>query len=385
MTQGTLQNMSWGGPSRAVVDLDAYTHNLEVARRFAESRADIIAVIKADAYGHGAVPVARAAARAGVSMLGVATVQEGMELREAGLDTPVLVMVTPPPGDLPLAVANDLTLALSDVATAERLGDLARDAGRVASIHCKVDTGMGRQGFSPGDAPDALQQIARITHVDIEGVSTHFPAAEAPDDPGTLAQIKTFRQVLKQLERRGVPFGFAHAANSAALINYTDSLFDAVRPGLITYGVWPMDQPPARGLLRRVLRWETMVVQLRDLPAGATVSYGRTYTAPAPVRTAVLPVGYADGYRHALSNNADVLIRGHRCPVLGRVCMDQTVVDVTHLHDVRCGDTATLIGSDGDQTVTVEELARRAGTIPYDILTGIGKRVIRAYTGGVAV
>lgn len=369
------------GPSRVVVDLGAYAHNLGVARRFAESRAQIIAVVKADAYGHGAVPVARAAARAGVSMLGVATVWEGVEIRDAGVDIPVLVMVSPPARDLPAVVAHDLTLAVSDVETAARIGELAREAGRLATVHCKVDTGMGRQGFSLEEAPGALQQIARITHVDLEGVGTHFPAADEPDDPGTMAQIKAFRQLLRQLERMGVPFGTAHAANSAALINYTDSLFDAVRPGLITYGVWPAGRAPGQNLLRRALRWETTVVQVRDLPAGATISYGRTFTASAPMRAAVLPVGYADGYRIALSNNADVLIRGRRCPVRGRVCMDQTVVDVTGLHDVRCGDTATLIGGDGDQIITVEELAKRAGTIPYDILTGIGKRVVRTHTG----
>ena len=374
--------MKCEGPSRVIVDLDAYAHNLGVVRNFAGPKRRIIAVIKADAYGHGAVPMSRAALKSGASMLGVATAQEAVALRQAGIDAPILVMVNPHESELSLIVEHRLILMVSDIETAQRLGELARETGRISTIHCKVDTGMGRQGFAADQAPESLQAISRITHIDIEGIATHFPAADVPDDPFTLSQIKTFRQVVRQIEKLGVPFEFAHAANSAAIINYADSLFDAVRPGLISYGLWPVPETAERSPLRRVLRWETHVVQVRELPDGATVGYNRTYTANGPIRTAVLPVGYADGYRRHLSNNADVLIRGRRCPVLGIISMDQTVVDVGALPEVRCGDTAVLIGADGDETVTAEELARRAGTISYDILTGIGKRVVREYVGG---
>ncbi len=373
--------MKSGGPSRAIIDLDAYVHNLGVVRSFAGPNHRIIAVIKADAYGHGAVPLGRAALRAGAAMLGVATAQEGIVLRQAGIDAPVLVMVNPHADELTLIVEHRLTLMISDIATAQRLGELAREAGRVTTVHCKVDTGMGRQGFASDEAADALQAISRITHVDIEGIATHFPSSDVPEDPFTLNQIKTFRQVVRRIEKLGVPFEFAHAANSAAVINYPDSFFDAVRPGIISYGVWPVPDTAERSPLRRVLRWETNVVQVRDLPDGASIGYNRSFTANGPIRTAVLPVGYADGYRRHLSNNADVLIRGRRCPVRGSVCMDQIVVDVSALPGVQCGETATLIGSDGDETITAGELARRAGTIPYDILTGIGKRVVREYVG----
>jgi alanine racemase len=374
--------MKYEGPSRAIIDLDAYAHNLGVVRNFAGPRRRIIAVIKADAYGHGAVPVALAALRAGAAMLGVATVQEAVVLRQAGIDAPVLVMVNPHGDGLAQIVEHRLTLMVSDLATAQRLGELSREAGRVSTVHCKVDTGMGRQGFAANEAPDALQAISRITHIDIEGIATHFPSSDVPDDPFTLAQIKVFRQAVREIEKRGIPFEFAHAANSAAIINYPDSLFDAVRPGLISYGVWPVADSSERSPLRRVLRWETHVVQVRDLPDGASIGYNRSFTANGPIRIAVLPVGYADGYRRHLSNNADVLLRGRRCPVRGIISMDQTVVDVSALPEVHPGDTATLIGGDGDETVTAEELARRAGTISYDILTGIGKRVVREYTGG---
>ena len=374
--------MKCEGPSRAIIDLDAYAHNLGVIRNFAGPKRGVIAVIKADAYGHGAVPMGRAALRGGAAMLGVATAREAVDLRQAGIEAPILVMVNPHEDELSLIVDHRLILMVSDIGTTQRLGELAREAGRVSTIHCNVDTGMGRQGFAADEAPGALQAISRITHIDIEGVATHFPSADVPDDPFTLGQIKTFRQVIRQIEKLGVPFEFAHAANSAAIINYADSLFDAVRPGLISYGLWPVPETSERSPLRRVLRWETHVVQVRGLPDGASVGYNRSFTANGPIRTAVLPVGYADGYRRHLSNNADVLIRGRRCPVRGIISMDQTVVDVSALPEVRVGDTAVLIGSDGDETVTAEELARRAGTISYDILTGIGKRVVREYVGG---
>jgi alanine racemase len=225
-----------------------------------------------------------------------------------------------------------------------------------------------------------LLHLTRISNIDIEGIMTHFAVADSTGDPFTATQIKLFKQVLKGLDREGVPYEMVHAANSAALINHAAACaFDAVRPGLMTYGVWPTDTAPEQSPLEPVLRWETSVVLLKDIAAGATVGYGRTYTAERPCRAAILPVGYADGYKYALGNNAEVLIRGKRCSVVGAVSMDQIVVDVTHVPGVAAGDKATLIGADGDETVTVKDLARQAKTIPYDILTGLGRRVARVY------
>jgi alanine racemase len=372
--------MSRDFPSRVVVDLEAYAANLGVVRRLAGPQCRVIAVIKANAYGHGFQRMARAALDAGAAMLAVAMVHEAVALREAGITAPILVLVQPDPEGLPALVAHDLEVMLSDVAAAEALGAAAHRAGRVAAVHCKVDTGMGRQGFACDRAAAEIVRVTRISNLDVVGIATHFPNAEAPDDPFTREQVKRFRGVLRELEKGGVPFEMVHAANSAAVVNYHDSLFDAVRTGLMTYGVWPSTGTPVPGLLQPVLRWEARIAQVRDLPKGATVGYGSTYTTPAPMRAAVLPVGYADGYRIQLSNRADVLLHGRRCPVRGRISMDQTVVDVTHL-PVRPqpGEVAVLIGRDGDEQITAEELAERAGTIPYDILTGIGRRVWRAY------
>lgn len=368
-------------PSRAIIDLNAYANNMAVVQQLIGAHGGIIAVIKANAYGHGLLPIARAALAHGARMLGVATVDEGITLREAGLDAPILVLFQPDPEGLPDVIEHRLTLMIADVATAELLGELAHRNNRVVQVHCQVDSGMGRQGFALETAASEIQYLTRISHIDIEGIATHFPSAEIADDGFTYGQIRSFKQVLKQLDKSGIPYEMAHAANSAGVVNYPGSVFDLVRTGLITYGVWPADSPPTPSLVTPVLRWETRVTQVRQLEPGSSVGYGRTYTTNSRMKAAILPVGYADGYKHSLSNKAHVLIRGRRCQVRGSVCMDQIVVDATELDDVRPGDVATLIGADGAERITVEELARDASTIPYDIVTGIGTRVPREFLG----
>lgn len=366
-------------PSRAIVDLNAYASNLALVQRFAGKETALIPILKANAYGHGAIPLARKALEANPLLLGVATVEEGIQLREAGIEAPILLMLQPNHEALPLCIQYRLTLMISDTGLAETLGRLAAQVNTVVPVHIKVDTGMGRQGVSLADALQTIQYISRIVHVDIQGICTHMSTSEIQDDGFTHGQIKSFKALLKQVDKAGVPYEVTHAANSAAIINYRESILDAVRPGLITYGVWPSREKNATPQLKPVLRWETRIVYLRDLAPGSTIGYGRTYTTFGHTRTAILPVGYADGFRHSLSNKADVLIRGRRCPVRGSVSMDQIVVDVSALPNVAVGDVATLIGKDGTQEITAEEMAAKAGTIPYDILTGIGTRVLREY------
>lgn len=371
--------MSTPSPSRAILDLGAYAHNLDIVRYHIPRDCGLMAVVKTNAYGLGCVPIARRAVAAGADMLGVATVAEGVELRDAGIEAPILVLVQPSEDALAPVVEHDLRVMLSDLAAAERLGELARRANHVVPVHCKVDTGMGRQGVPVEEAVEMMRGLTRISHIDIEGIATHFPTADLPDDSFTRQQLRAFKQLLKKARKAGIPYEIAHAANSAGIVGYPESAFDMVRPGLMTYGVWPTKSPPAKSPLRPVLRWESQVILVKELAQGAPVGYGRTYTADRPTRTALVPVGYADGYRYQLANRADVLIRGKRCPVRGSVCMDQIVVDVTDLEGVKAGDTVTLIGSDGDETITVRKLADLAGTIPNDMLTGIGWRVAREY------
>lgn len=368
-------------PSRAIVDLGAYAQNLQYIKKLIPPDCAMLAVIKADAYGHGAIPVARRALAEGVSMLGVAGVLEGLELREAGIEAPILVMTQPAPDQLAIAVEHGLRMMISDINTTEIIGEIARKSNKVAPVHCKIDSGMGRQGFDIENAVQNLTFLTRISNIDIEGIATHFPVSEIPEDVFTLSQIRIFKHLLKQLDKSGIPYEMAHAANSAAIVNYPSSYFSLVRPGLISYGVWPTVNAPKDLPIRPVLRWETRVVLVKELEQGFSVGYGRTYTTPTKMRVAILPVGYADGYKHGLSNKADVLIQGKRCPVRGSVCMDQIVVDVSALDNVMPGDVATLIGRDGDEMITAEELARHIESIPYDIFTGIGHRVAREYVG----
>ena len=371
--------MSPTPPTRLEVDLQAYSRNLAAVRARIPKSCGVMAVVKANAYGLGAVPVAQRALQEGAAMLGVATVDEGVELREAGIDGEILVLVQPSEEALGAALRHRLKLMMSSVPMAERLGDLARKAKVVATIHCEIDTGMGRLGMNLETAAAALLDLRRISNVDIEGIATHFPSADLENDPFTLNQIRTFRQLLKQLDKAGIPYEMAHTANSAAIVNYLNSAFDLVRAGLMTFGVWPTDTRPEGEGLAHVVRWTSRVVLVKELPGGASVSYGRTYKAPRPMRAATIPVGYADGYPHRLSNCGEVLIRGQRCPIRGSVCMDCMVADVTGVDGVSVGDEVTLLGEDGGERITPEELARAAQTIPYEILTRIGTRLERVY------
>jgi len=365
--------------SHAVIDLEAYAHNLAETRSRLPSDCRLMAVVKADAYGHGATPIAETAVSAGVDMLGVATVDEGVRLRDHGITAPTLVLVQPSESVLTLAVEHDLRLAVSSVTIAERICDIARRLNRVVPVHCKIDTGMCRQGFDPSSAASDLQQLTRLSHIDIEAIWTHYAVANAVRDPGTANQAKLFRQVLKKLDRVGVPYEYAHAGNSAAVVNHSDHVFDMARVGLMAFGVWPSDHVPEESPLQPVMRWETEIILIKDIEKGASIGYGATYTTPGKARVALIPVGYADGYRHALSNRASALVRGKRCPVRGRISMDQTTIDITGVPNAEVGDAVTLIGSDGDEHITVQELSDRASALPYEIMSGVQERVRRVY------
>ena len=293
---------------------------------------------------------------------------------------PSWVLIQPNEDAFGPALEHDIRLTISSVRAGERMGEIARRTNKVAPVHCAIDTGMGRQGFSLDSALDDLHHLTRVSHIDIEGISTHFAMSDVRDDPFTGVQMKRFKSLLRQIEKSGIPFEMLHAANSGAIVAHPDTAFDMVRPGIMAFGAWPMGSRPALCPLKPVLRWETRIALLKDLPQDWSIGYGRTYSTQAPMRTAVLPVGYRDGYRRELSNRSDVLIRGRRCPVRGRVSMDQIVVDVTGVPSASVGDPAVLIGSDGSETISVEELAQLAETIPNDILTGIGPRVRRVHS-----
>jgi len=356
----------------AEIQLDALRHNAAFARNLAGPGGQIMGVVKADAYGHGLAGVARALAPS-VDFLGVANVAEALRVRQAGVADPDLFLLGPAlEWERPVVVEHAFIPEISSVAEAEAYDLLAASSGRRLRVHLVLDTGMGRIGFL--DPAEILAHWWRWQHLEIEGVATHLPSAD--EDPEfTREQLARFASIVRLLRERGLPCRHVHAANSAGLLGYGHDPCTLFRPGLLLYGISPL--PEWQDRLYPALAWKTRVTLVRDLPPGHGVSYGREFTTTREpfTRVATLAAGYGDGYPRQLSGNgADVLVGGRRCPLLGRVTMDQIMVDVTELGDTVCpGDEAVLLGGD----ITATELARKAGTIPWHLLTGITRRVAR--------
>ncbi len=366
-------------PTVALIDLAALAHNVAVVRRSIPPSCQIIAVVKADAYGHGAVQVAQALLKMGVARFGVATLAEGVAIRKARLSSPILVMGGMQPEDYRAAVAHRLTPVVHDRPQLTALAQCLRRRPTPYPIHLKVDTGMGRLGLSVEDAVAVLGESDWRRRVQVEGLMTHLADADNADPTYTVRQLDRFRSLIETVKTTGLRIPLIHAANSAAILRHPASHFSAVRPGLMLYGYHTLagGAPPPE--LKPVLTLTTKVVQVRRVAQGDSISYNRTYVANRPSRIAVLPVGYADGYNRLLSNRGAVLLEGQRAPIVGRVCMDLTMVDVTDIPAVRTGSEAVLIGSQGGLRVTADDLAALAGTIPYEILCAIGPRVPRIY------
>jgi len=331
--------------------------------------ASVMAVVKADAYGHGAVAVAEALTSS-VKAFAVATVAEALALRQGGIAKPVLVFGALLEDEIESAVAAGLMLTVSSVGEIRRLAAAAGQ--RRVSVSLKIDTGMGRLGVLPAGLPDVLAAIESESTIDLRLLATHLPSADC-DPEFTGQQLREFQALSTTLKSR-VPGVEVHALNSAGILRHANFAFDLVRPGLALYGVSPIEDPCG---LQPVLQWKTRISLLREVPAGQGVSYGRSFVTKAPTRLAVLPVGYADGYRRAFSNRAEVLLHGRRCPVVGKVTMDLTIVDVTAVAAAREGDEVTLLGEQDGENIGCGELAKWAGTIPWEILTGLGNRVER--------
>jgi alanine racemase len=359
-------------PTWVEVDLDAIRHNV---RTLKPEEAELMAVVKANAYGHGDVAVARAALEAGASWIGVALVEEGLRLRLAGIRAPILVLSEFPVGSEAAAIAAELTPSLYTDAALERLSHAA--TGREVGVHVKVDTGMHRAGVYPPEATLAFVERVAARGVRLDALWTHF-ASSSEDEKTTLLQLECFLNVVEQVRATGYAPPILHSANSGATILYPETHLDLVRTGIAMYGLAP-SPGVADGLgLRAALTWRSTVAMTKRLPAGERVSYGHRYRLERDANVATVPVGYADGYPRILSSRADVLIRGHRCRVAGSVTMDQLIVDCGDVA-VEPGDDVVLLGRQGDETVTAEELARRADTIGYEIVTGIGSRVPREH------
>jgi len=366
-------------PTRAEIDLNAIAANVRAACGLAGPGCPVMAVVKANAYGHGAVPVARAALAAGATWLGVALPEEAAMLRVAGIASRILVLGPIAPEQASLVACHDLDQCVSDPVQAEFLNRAATSAGRPLRLHLKVDTGMGRVGVSLREVGPTVTRIAALPAVRLAGLMTHFAESDAADPAFTREQLARFAAATGAVRAAGVPIPLRHAANSAALLHHPEARLDMVRPGIMLYGCHPCDRRPNDPTLAPALRFRTVVSHLKDLPAGGSVSYGRTFVAPHDLRIATLPVGYADGLARLLSGQGQVLIGGQRVPIVGRVCMDMTMVDVTGVPDVRVGDEAVLIGRQDAEEITADEVAALTGTISYEVLCRIGARVPRVY------
>ena len=365
-----------GRPTWLEVDLEAIAHNV---RRVAELVGDdvtVLAILKADGYGHGAVRVARTALNNGARYLGVASINEGAVLRQAGISAPVLVLGYTPAWQARELVLNDLSATVFNLEVAQALSRAARELDNSVRVHIKVDTGMGRLGLLPDEVVPFARRLQELPGLVLEGIFTHFSVADS-DPEYTRWQIERFREVLVALGEAGIEPPLVHAANSAAILTLPESHFRMVRLGIAMYGLHPSAQVRCPPDFRPALAFKTQVAQVKTLPPGSYVSYGNTYRTEGEQRIAVLPVGYADGFRRAPRHWGEVLVRGERAPIVGRVCMDQTMIDVTAIPDVRQGDEVVLIGEQGSERITAEDVAQRLGTISYEVVSEILARVPR--------
>jgi len=370
-------------PTVCEIDLAALADNLRVIKRKSGKAGKVLAVVKADAYGHGAVEVSRKLENLGVDFLGVAFLEEAVELRRAAINTPIVILGGLIEGQEKAAIKYDLVPVIFSVSTAINLNREAAAQGVRCKVHVKIDTGMGRVGIRPEDVGSFFGYLKEMSALKVEGIATHLSSADDPGDGDrslyTSLQIDRFKEAISDAEKAGFDIPLRHAANSAAILNFQESLFNMVRPGIMLYGARP--SPSMKGIddLKPVLTLKTRVMMVKEIDRGDRVSYGGTYKAPSKRKIAILPIGYADGFRRDLSGIGEVLVHGAKAPVIGNICMDMTIIDVTDIDGVQTGDDVVLIGNDKGTVISVDEVAGKLGTIPYEILCGISPRVPRTY------
>ncbi len=364
------KNLTW-----AQIDLSAIRHNFRVLRKLA-GKAKILTVIKADAYGHGMLPIAKVLVKEKVDFIGLSNFNEGITLRKAGIKTPVILFETTLAEQAKDIIDYKLT---PTVCTLELAAALNRCAGkRTGNIHVKIDTGMGRLGGWHEEALGFIRKLSRLRNLRIQGICTHFPSADT-DRAFTQKQIRQLATLVGQLKRSGLKIPYVHAANSMGLAGYKAQVLNLARPGLMLYGLYPRPELEKKIKLRPAMSVHSKIIFLKRIKKGRSVSYGRTFVAPRPMTVATLPIGYSDGYLRGLSGKADVLVNGKRCPVLGRVTMDQIVVDVSKIKNPRLGMPVVILGRQGKQHVCAYELAQLAHTISYEIVCSLGSRLARVY------
>ncbi len=366
----------------AEIDLDAILYNMEAMHKKICTGTKIMAVVKADGYGHGAAPIAKVVENLPYLYgFGVATIEEGLTLRKEGIKKPVLILGYVFPERYEELVEADLMPTVFTWETAADLEQAAARLNRQCRIHFAVDTGMSRIGYQPNaQSVDEMTRIAKFSHIIVEGIFTHFARADETDKTDAKNQLAKFLEITDQIEKKGLTIPVRHCSNSAGILELPEANLNMVRAGITLYGLWPSAQVDQSGLpIRPAMSLKSHIACLKELPKGRAVSYGGTYITQGTERIATIPVGYADGYARGLSGNGEVLIHGMRAPVCGRICMDQFMVNVTKIPDAAVGDEVTLIGSDGDERISAEELGERSGRFNYEFVCCIGKRVPRIY------
>jgi len=367
----------------AVVDLNKLEHNIKLLKQNLSYNTALMAVVKANAYGHGAVRIAQRCLLAGASWLAVAIPEEGAELREAGIESPILVLGGIDPSQANLIFQYNLHPCVFSYDVLDELNRQGMKFNKKIGIHLKIDTGMGRIGLrSKEEIYNFCSRIEEMEFIYLEGIFTHFATADDPDSSYTLLQMERFNRIIAYLKSLNINPPLIHAANSAAILRYPDAQFNLVRAGISMYGYCPSEKMRTSIQLEPILEWKTRVVFVKQIKKGEGISYGLTYTSDQNRTIATLPLGYADGYNRLLSNRGWVLIKGKKAPIVGTICMDQFMVDVTDIPDVKPGETAVLIGKQGNETITADDLAKLCNTISYEILVNIGTRVPRIYVGG---
>jgi len=362
-------------PTRAIINLRAISHNVVEIRKRIGSKRNLMAVVKADGYGHGSVEVSRSALERGADCLGVALPEEGHHLRKAGIDVPILVLSVIQPGEAYKVVDSHLDQTVCSQELAEALDQEAGKASVRVNVHIKVDTGMGRIGVEPQDVCDFVRRIQRLKNLNLTGLFTHFASADQADKSFSRKQIEVFNRVVRELQLTGIEVPKKHMANSAGILDLPESYYDLVRPGIMIYGLYPSGEVSRSIELEPAMTLKTRISFLKTVPPGTPISYGRTFVTGKETKVATLPLGYGDGYSRLLSNRGEVLIHGHRAPLIGRVCMDMCMIDVSGVEPVNVGDEVVLFGED----LSVNEIAAKVGTINYEIVCAVGKRVPRIH------
>lgn len=364
----------------AEIDLDAIGYNTAQIRSKLRPETKLLAVVKADAYGHGAVEASKVCLFNGAQQLAVATCDEGVELRQSSIQVPIIILGNTVEAQLEAVIDNELTQTVFCYDTAKRISDCAHRLGKDAFVHIKIDTGMGRIGFLPNEASlDVIDSIFKLPGLKITGVFTHFAAADEKNKDFTLEQYKRFRFMTDSIEKRGHRGLIRHCGNSAAILDMPELQLDMVRAGIIIYGMYPSREVSESISLKPAMRLRSCISYVKEVAPNVSIGYGRTYFTDKTTKVATIPVGYADGYSRKCSNRARVIIKGQYAPVIGNVCMDQLMVDVTDIENVGIGDDVIIMGSDGKLSVSAEELAAIQGTINYEVVCNVGKRVPRVF------